>query len=121
VWAPINFDDVCTHFDVNEHGDGRRWHFGGNLVRAVAEQSEPIEVMTSVEHRIRWQSGTRRATGAEITLRPHTGQPHVITLDPILTFQSAASAICIPSGVRACGRAPTRSAARRGRWPTSTP
>jgi len=87
LWAPINFDDVCTHFDVNEHADGREWHFGGNFVRAVADQNEPIEVMARVGHRVRWQSGTRRATGAEITLTPHTGAAHVITLDPILTFQ----------------------------------
>lgn len=29
LWAPINFDDVCTHFDTNELADGRHWHRSG--------------------------------------------------------------------------------------------
>ena len=31
LWAPVNFDGFSTHFDVNEHGDGRRWHETGFL------------------------------------------------------------------------------------------
>ena len=26
LWAPLNFDDACYLFDVNEHGNGSRWH-----------------------------------------------------------------------------------------------
>ena len=26
LWAPINFDDLCTHVDVCEFADGARWH-----------------------------------------------------------------------------------------------
>jgi len=62
LWAPINFDDVCTHFDVNEHGDGRRWHFGGKpgagggrAERADRGDDERRAFASA------WQSGTRRA------------------------------------------------------------
>ena len=43
--------------------------------------------MESVSHRIRWRPGTRKAESAEITLVPYRGDPHVITLEPMLTFQ----------------------------------
>ena len=32
LWAPISFDDVCVHFDVNEEADGTRWHAAGFVV-----------------------------------------------------------------------------------------
>ena len=32
LWAPINFDDLCTHVDVCEHADGSRWHASGFIV-----------------------------------------------------------------------------------------
>jgi hypothetical protein len=32
LWAPINFDDFATHFDVNELTDGTRWHETGLIV-----------------------------------------------------------------------------------------
>src|SRR5581483_9822435 len=51
LWAPVHFDDVCTLCDVNEDGDGRRWHTGGTLLRLADGMTEP---MAGVEHRIRW-------------------------------------------------------------------
>ncbi len=89
LWAPINFDDLCTHFDVNEDGDGRRWHQNGMIARTHdgGRPNGDVESMASVAHRIRWQPGTRRAASAEIELQPHAGAPRVIALEPILTFQ----------------------------------
>jgi hypothetical protein len=84
LWAPIHFDDVCAHMDVNEGGDGRRWH-GAGMVVTLADGA--IETMGSVGHRIRWKPGTRRAAGAELTLSPLRGEPHGITLEPLLTAQ----------------------------------
>jgi hypothetical protein len=87
LWAPINFDDVCTHFDVNEDAEGRAWHTGGCVVRVGAPRDEPVPQVASVAHRVRWRPGTRRATSAEIVLTPHAAEPHVIALEPVLTFQ----------------------------------
>jgi hypothetical protein len=93
LWAPLQFDDVCTHFDVNEDAEGRRWHANGNLVPVHAGgppapvDEGAVENMVGVEHRIDWQPGTRRARAAEIRLLPFRGEPHVIALEPILTFQ----------------------------------
>ncbi len=87
LWAPVNFDDVCVHFDVNEDGEGRRWHANGNLAKVDTFGDDAIEYVTSVAHRVRWQPGTRRAAGATIVLTPHAGAPRTVELDPVLTFQ----------------------------------
>jgi len=84
LWAPVQFDDVCVHMDVNEDAAGRPWHANG-CIAAVGE-SGAVESAT-VAHRIRWQPGTRRAASAEWTLTPFGGAPRVVTLEPILTFQ----------------------------------
>ncbi|MCC6763658.1 MAG: hypothetical protein IT293_03265 [Deltaproteobacteria bacterium] len=88
LWAPIHFDDVCVHFDVNEDGDGRRWHANGNLARVGDFAAESgVEYLTAVEQRVRWRAGTRRAERASIVLTPHGRPPVTIELDPLLTFQ----------------------------------
>jgi hypothetical protein len=87
LWAPINFDDVCVHFDVNEDGEGRRWHANGNLVRVGDFGDDAITSTKSVDHRIVWRSGTRRATSASISLTPHGGTPVTVDLEPLVTFQ----------------------------------
>jgi hypothetical protein len=94
LWAPVHFDDLCTHFDVNEDGDGRRWHANGNCVPALRVPGEgalaeegAIETMAGVDHRIDWAPGTRRARRAEVSLAPHAGEPLRVELEPLLTFQ----------------------------------
>jgi len=87
LWAPIHFDDVCVHFDVNEDAVGRRWHANGNLAKVGAFGEDSIEYVTAVEHRISWRSGTRRADRATIGLTPHGKAPLSIELEPIVTFQ----------------------------------
>lgn len=95
AWAPVNFDDVCTHFDVQETADGRRWHQHGAVVPVGAVGSagslgggEPAP-MADVDWRIDWRPGTRRAERAAITLTPPGGEPSVVVLEPQLDFQMA--------------------------------
>jgi hypothetical protein len=85
LWAPIHFDDCCTHFDVNEDGAGRPWHAAGMIV-PLGERGD-AEHMARVAYRIRWRPGTRRAASAELELVAHGGEPQRIALEPIATFQ----------------------------------
>jgi hypothetical protein len=93
LWAPVQFDDLCTHFDVNEDASGRAWHANGNVVRVDERPDAPpvdeaaVESMARVAHAIRWQPGTRRAASATLTLTPHAGPAHAIELEPLLAFQ----------------------------------
>ena len=82
LWAPINFEDLCTHFDVNEDADGEQWHAAGMLI----PHAGGIELVQSVAYRLTPQSGTRHARYAEIILQPKTGEPHVIALQPLYNF-----------------------------------
>jgi hypothetical protein len=82
LWAPVNFDDLCTHFDVNEYADGRRWHEEGKIA-AVGGAPEDA---SQVDYRLEFQKGTRHARNAEITLRAKSGEEHRIELKPLYNF-----------------------------------
>jgi hypothetical protein len=92
LWAPVHFDDCCTHFDVNEDARGARWHQNGVVVPLLAPGADPtssagLETAREVAHRIAWQPGTRRAARAEIDLVGPEGARRTVALEPILHFQ----------------------------------
>ena len=94
LWAPLNFDDVCTHFDSNEYPDGRPWHRYGAIIPVLSSADGPVygpdaqvEPMRHADWHIDWESGTRRARAASIELTPWRGETERIDLEPILTFQ----------------------------------
>ena len=83
LWAPVNFDDLCTHFDVNEGADGARWHEAGMIVPV---NGSAIETATAVGHHIEFQPGTRHARRAEITLQRGSGETLRIEMTPLYNF-----------------------------------
>jgi hypothetical protein len=82
LWAPVSFPAFATHFDVNEYGDGRRWHEVG----AVAADGGAAEMMRAVDYRITWQPGTRWAASFEYELTSWSGRVATITLEPMFNF-----------------------------------
>jgi hypothetical protein len=92
LWAPLHFDDLCTHFDVNEDAKGRTWHSFGTVVPASPPGSGSVpegepEEMARVAHRVRWKPGTRHALSAEIGFQRLGGEKWTIALEPVLHFQ----------------------------------
>jgi hypothetical protein len=94
LWAPLQFDDCCTHFDVNEDAAGSRWHAFGSLLPALSPEAPPDAAlpgapteMETVGYQIDWLPGTRRARSARLLLTPAGGSVQEIALEPILTFQ----------------------------------
>jgi len=83
LWAPVNFPSCSTHFDVNEYGDGRRWHETGTLSPLG---SEP-HTMRTVDWRVEWRPGTRFADAFEYDLVEHDGSRHTVRLQPRYEFQ----------------------------------
>jgi hypothetical protein len=79
LWAPVNFEDVCTHFDVNEEASGERWHSAGMFTPVGG----PVEIMRAVDHRLTMQPGTRHARAAEIILQRGPGELLRIDLKPL--------------------------------------
>ncbi len=88
LWAPLNFTGFSTHFDVNEHFDGRRWHESGfvTLVPGDGDRPEAAEAMRAVDYRIEWRPGTRAPAACEIDMIPYGGEPSTIRLEALFDF-----------------------------------
>ncbi len=84
LWAPVNFPTLSTHFDVNEFGDGRRWHEVG----AVAHHgTEPPQMVRTVDYRVQWRPGTRWAERFEYDLIGWDDGITTVRLEPMYEFQ----------------------------------
>lgn len=86
LWAPLNFEDRCVHVDVQEDGDGRRWHANGDVVPVEGRDGSPWRA-AAVGHDVTWRPGTRRAMAAVLRLTPEEGSEEVVELEPIVDFQ----------------------------------
>jgi hypothetical protein len=84
LWAPVNFPSLSTHFDVNEYGDGHRWHEVGVIAGA---DGSPPESMRRVDYRVEWRAGTRWANHFEYDLVDRHDQLHTVRLVPRHEFQ----------------------------------
>ncbi len=96
LWAPLNFDDGATHFDVNETAAGSRWHQSGFDLPAISADGpvfdtgglvESAQPMQAVDWSIDWEPGTRRSRAASLTFTPWNAEPERIDLEPLATFQ----------------------------------
>ncbi len=94
LWAPIHWEDHCTHFGVFEDETGRNLYQHGAIVpayRSLVEipgvMDEGIREMASVEHKIEYLPGTRRAKSARIALVERSGVRREIALEPLLCFR----------------------------------
>jgi hypothetical protein len=94
LWAPIHWDDECTHAILFEDADGHRWHQEGMIVPAYATPAEipgvedpRLQHIPAVDYRLEYVTGTRRARSAEVTLVAGSGARHAIALTPLIRFQ----------------------------------
>jgi hypothetical protein len=96
LWAPINWDDCCTHFIAFERSNGDRF-VGSQAILQLVDEDEPtwgadatasgIEHLADTVAKIRWAPGLRRSQGATLNLLRHSGADEVIELEPLLTFR----------------------------------
>jgi hypothetical protein len=94
LWAPLHWDDRCTHFGVFENGHGRKWHTDGAILPvyddagAIPGAEDPAtEVLAGVEHHLEYIPGTRRAGHARLELIHEGGAVETIALEPLLCFR----------------------------------
>jgi hypothetical protein len=93
LWAPLHFDQYCTHLALFEYTDGRRWLEQG-LIVPVLEPGQPtwgtegagLDHLESIGYSIKWGQGTRRAESASVSLQSRVHGPAEIELTPLLTF-----------------------------------
>jgi hypothetical protein len=84
LWGPTNFEDVCTHFDVNENADGSRWHEFGAMTDA--KRGADLKIANAVDWKIDYKTGTRHARGAEYLVKLASGGEHRVELTPLYNF-----------------------------------
>jgi len=94
LWAPIHWQDHCTHFGTFEDESGYPIHQDGAIVPAYGSLAEipgvmdpGIRAMASVEHKITYVPGTRRAKSARITLVERSGERRETELEPLIAFR----------------------------------
>jgi hypothetical protein len=75
LWSPTNFEDACTHFDVNENPDGSRWHEFGAI--AKTDVAATPEIARAVDWNVDYLPNTRHAKRAEIILKGAAGENRV--------------------------------------------
>lgn len=83
LWAPANFEDCITLYDINADEKGHAWHTHG--VMAPIEGGDP-ETMEAVSSRLRFRPGTRHAESAEIDFERKNGQRLVLHFEPLYQF-----------------------------------
>jgi len=117
LWAPVNFPSLSTHFDVNEYGDGRRWHETG----AISRLGEAPHMMRSADWRVAWRPGTRFADSFEYDLIEWDGARHTVKLQPRFEFQMRGIGYGHPEFGHGCWKGESATGGERLQLPVENP
>jgi len=117
LWAPVCFDAFCTHFDVNELADGKRWHETG----FIAGDGAPAEAVRDVDYHLEWRPGTRAAGRFALDLVPWNGDPSRIELEPLYEFQMTGLGYSHPEWGHGVWKGELEVAGDRWRLPVADP
>ncbi|MCU0310222.1 MAG: hypothetical protein MUE36_04680 [Acidimicrobiales bacterium] len=94
LWAPLHFDDVCTHLAMFERADGSRWMESALKVPVLGSPDaptwgdvpQPVEV-SDVAYEIDWRPGTREMASASLTFTDTDGTRRTIEFERLFTFR----------------------------------
>ncbi|MDE2363196.1 MAG: hypothetical protein KGM42_11010 [Hyphomicrobiales bacterium] len=94
LWAPMHWDDTCTHVGFFEDSSGRQWHGEGKIAPRYTRaelipgvEDPALQRMTGAAHKLVYAPGTRRAKSGEIFMMDATGERTAIAFEPLLTFR----------------------------------
>jgi hypothetical protein len=95
LWAPINWDDCCTHFLCFERANGDRFIESQAILDIIAaddaafgaDAEARIHHLAGGMHEVKWAPGLRRSQGATLRMRRHDAGEERIELEPLLTFR----------------------------------
>ena len=94
LWAPLHWQERCTHAGIFENAHGVMWHWDGMVLPTYdnpddipgIEDPDTLPLM-SVAHDIEYIPGTRRARRAVITKTEISGKVNEIELEAVLCFR----------------------------------
>jgi hypothetical protein len=117
LWAPVNFPTLSTHFDVNERGDGTRWH----QVGALAPLGSAAALVDTIEWSVSWRPGSRWADHFEYRLVDQNGGSHTVRLTPRYEFMMSGLGYGHPSRGHGVWQGEEVIAGERMMLPVATP
>ena len=86
LWAPLNFDDCCTHLALFEHADGDRWLEQSLVVPLLPDTSAPEHLLRS-EYDITWMPDRREMASCTLTLNRKDGSSSTVEFEKLFTFR----------------------------------
>ena len=94
LWAPLHFDDLCTHLALFEHADGSRWMQSALVVPVLDSPDAPTfgdtaqpEELEGIAYELTWQTGKRQMESAAIEVTHADGAVDRIEFEPLYTFR----------------------------------
>jgi hypothetical protein len=96
LWAPLHFEDRCTHLALFEHADGERWLEQALIVPVLPDPGEPSqsgepgepEHLGRSDVTVEWMPGRREMASATVTLHRKDGTAlPAITFEKLYTFR----------------------------------
>jgi hypothetical protein len=94
LWAPLHFDDMCTHLALFERADGTRWMESALVVPVLSSPDAPTwgdvpepEELGNVNYEIQWQPGRREMESAVLEVEHHDGSVDRIEFEKLYTFR----------------------------------
>jgi hypothetical protein len=96
LWAPLHFDDVCTHLASHERATGERWLESALIVPLLdgpqastygPETVAALRHLKDLQHELRWEKGRREIESAALTFTEGGGPRQRIELEKLFTFR----------------------------------
>jgi hypothetical protein len=96
LWAPLHFDDVCTHLASHERANGERWLESALIVPTLDGPTAPtygpeteaaLRHLKNLEHELHWEKGRREIAEAALTFTEGDGPRQRIELEKLFTFR----------------------------------
>ena len=92
VWNPINWGEFCTQMGTFEDRDGKPTQLSADKVplyskpEDIPDGEEGVVKMTTVEHDLHWQKGTRLAGGGDFLMKDAEGNAFEYSVQPLQKF-----------------------------------
>ena len=94
LWAPLHWEDRCTHVGLFENEYAEQWHFDGMICPVYDSPDDlpgvedpDVRLLSGAEHTLTFHPGTRRASHAEFVLHERDGSSLEISLEPVLVYR----------------------------------
>jgi hypothetical protein len=86
LWAPLHFDDCCTHLALFEYADGTRWLEQSAIVPLLPDTSA-AEHLLPTEYEITWMPDRREMQATKLTLHKRDGSTATVEMERVFSFR----------------------------------